>query len=69
MKVVCQKIPPVYITIKLTIGAIYDIYYKDGYVFVYDELGNTVPCDAFRNEKYFTTLENWRIKRLKLLGL
>ena len=69
MKVVCIAIPPTFITIKLTIGNIYDAFYKEHYFFIYDELGNVVPCDAFNKEKYFISLKSFRMNRLKELGI
>ena len=64
MKVVCIAIPPTFITIKLTIGNIYEAFYKEHYFFIYDELGNVVPCDAFDKEKYFISLSSHRNQKI-----
>ena len=72
MKVVCVKIPPTFVTIKVKVGEIFDAYkspvemqgkYQSFYWFVTDRLGNVIPCD-FEVGKYFITLEEWRQKKL-----
>ena len=78
MKVVCVKIPPTFVTIKVKVGEIFDAYkltnsgnwsgpvtihMNNGYWCVTDRLGNVIPCD-FERGKYFITLEEWRQKQL-----
>lgn len=75
MKVVCIKIPPTFITIKVEVGEIFDAWrdylfsnnfperMQIGYWFVKDRLGNVIPCD-FEVGKYFITLHEWREKQL-----
>lgn len=72
MKVVCVKIPPTFVSIKVEVGEIFDAY-KSPYGnlgiplnfhwFVKDGLGNVIPCD-FELGKYFITLNEWRQKQL-----
>jgi len=72
MKVVCVKIPPTFVSIKVEVGEIFDAY-KSPYVnfnpnggkywYVTDRLGNVIPCD-FELGKYFITLNEWRQKQL-----
>lgn len=71
MKVVCVKIPPTFVTIKVKVGEIFDAYKSpvemkgmdNFYWFVTDRSGNVIPCD-FEKGKYFITLEEWRQKQL-----
>ena len=75
MKVVCIKIPPTFVTIKLEVNVQYDAFKQEynningltstGW-FVRDELGNVIPWDS-KKSYYFITLEEWRDKRLKEL--
>ena len=72
MKVVCVKIPPTFVSIKVKVGEIFDAYkspvemqgkYQNFYWFVTDRLGNVIPCD-FEVGKYFISLDKWRQKQL-----
>jgi hypothetical protein len=57
MKVICIKIPPTFVTIKLEIGKVYESYFRNNYIdngefssryaYITDELGNMIPCDTF----------------------
>ena len=72
MKVVCVKIPPTFVSIKVKVGEIFDAYKspvgmegmdQNFYWFVTDRLGNVIPCD-FEVGKYFISLDKWRQKQL-----
>ena len=70
MKVVCIKIPPTFVSIKVKVGEIFVAFEAninknvDKYWYVTDRLGNVIPCD-FEVGKYFITLNEWRQKQLK----
>lgn len=77
MKVICVKIPPTFMTIKVEVGEIFVAWrdylysgnnteYTPGYWFVKDRLGNVIPCDV-EVGKYFITLEKWREKQINTI--
>ena len=68
MKVVCIKIPPTFVNIKLEFNKIYDAYRDSLGWYVVDELGNVIPCE-FEVKKYFITLAEFRQKKLEQLGI
>ena len=76
MKVVCIKIPPTFVNIKLEVNEIYEAFMDIGtrngvfnsYWYVVDELGNVIPCE-FEVKKYFITLAEFRQKKLEELGI
>jgi len=72
MKVVCIKIPPTFVSIKVEVGEIFVAFEAsfninpnvDKYWYVTDRLGNVIPCD-FEVGRYFITLNEWRERQLK----
>ena len=75
MKVICIKLPPTFTELKLNVGDITDTYLqkigKDQrqFLFTIDSAGNHIPCDALDKQKYFITVQEFRERRLKELGI
>lgn len=75
MKVVCVKYPPTFIELKLRVGDVTEAHIKNlgqptrNFLFTIDSGGNHIPCDALDTKKYFITLEEFRERRLEVLGI